>query len=269
MAFTDGKPAAYVLGAPRAESPWGANAWVEAESSAGADAEALREAYAAAAGPWVAAGRTRHYVNVPAREQATIEAWFSLGFGLQHVHALREPAPADFRPACPRGLTIRAPRRADIPALARLELVLPAHHAASPVFSHPVQRTASEVAAELKADFDDPRFTVFVAEHESRVVGTAVGCSLVESSTHTALMRPASAGLLGYAAVLPDARGLGAGRALAETVLAWSRDADYEWIAADWRSANLEANRTWRSLGFRSSFYRLYRAIPAAAGSRD
>ena len=102
---------------------------------------------------------------------------------------------------------------------------------------------------------------MFVAEHEGRVVGTAIGCALTVSPGHTAMMRPRSAGFLGFAAVLPEARGLGAGRALAETVMTWSRDAGYEWVATDWRSTNLEANRSWRALGFTPTFYRLHRAI--------
>lgn len=73
--------------------------------------------------------------------------------------------------------------------------------------------------------------------------------------------RPASAALLAYAAVLPEARGLGMGRTLGETVIAWARDEAYEWVATDWRSTNLEANRSWVGLGFRPTFHRLHRAI--------
>jgi len=74
-------------------------------------------------------------------------------------------------------------------------------------------------------------------------------------------MRPVSAALLGYAATMPDARGLGAGRALTETFMAWARDEGYQWLATDWRSANLEANRTWRAMGFVPMFDRLHRLI--------
>ena len=62
-------------------------------------------------------------------------------------------------------------------------------------------------------------------------------------------------------AVFPDARGLGAGRALGESYLAWSRDAGYAVAFTDWRSTNLEADRTWRSIGFRPVFRRMHRLI--------
>jgi len=75
------------------------------------------------------------------------------------------------------------------------------------------------------------------------------------------MMRPRSAGFLGFAAVLPEARGLGTGRALGETVMAWARDEGYEWVAVDWRSTNLQANRAWTALGFKPTFHRLHRAL--------
>ena len=137
---------------------------------------------------------------------------------------------------------------------------MPRAHARSPVFSTLHRRTGRD-AGELDEDFDNPKYHLLVAEHEGRVVGSAVGCALTVSSSHRVRIRPAGAGFLGFAAVLPDARGLGAGRALGEAVLAWSRDAGYTSIATDWRSTNLEADRTWRSLGWRPTFRRMHRLI--------
>lgn len=37
---------------------------------------------------------------------------------------------------------------------------------------------------ELEEDFDDLRFQTFVAERDGRVIGSAVGCSIEESSEH-------------------------------------------------------------------------------------
>jgi GNAT superfamily N-acetyltransferase len=124
----------------------------------------------------------------------------------------------------------------------------------------PIQ-PVDEIEAELAEDFDDPKFTFFVAEHEGAVVGSAIACDLSVSSSNGSLIKPASAGFLGYAAVLPSARGSGAGKALGETVLAWARDAGYPVIATDWRSTNLQADRSWRGLGFRPTFRRMHRFV--------
>ena len=43
--------------------------------------------------------------------------------------------------------------------------------------------------------------------------------------------------------------------------MAWSRDAGFTSVATDWRSTNIEADRSWRSLGFRPTFRRLHRSI--------
>ena len=78
---------------------------------------------------------------------------------------------------------------------------------------------------------------------------------------HQGIVRPANAGFLGFAAVLPEARGLGAGRALGEAVLLWARDAGHPTVVTDWRETNLLSSRAWPSLGFRPTFRRLFRAI--------
>lgn len=261
IVFIQGRVVAYALGTRRSDTAWGANVWIEDAGSAGTDAEAIREAYAAAAGRWVDEGRTSHFVVVPATDPRVLDAWFSLGFGKQHVHALREPVWREFEPQLARGLTIRRATRDDLPVLARLDVALPEHQAGTAVFSRLPVPTREEALADLQADFDDPRFATFVAEYDGRVIGSAIGCSLELSSIHTPLMRPRSAGFLGFASVLPDARGLGAGRALGETVMCWSRDEGFEWVATDWRSTNLQSNRAWLALEFKPTFYRLHRAI--------
>ena len=259
VAFGDEKASGYVL-TTRRGGTWGPNAWAEDAGSAG-DGEAVRQAYAAIAGDLVDAGRRGHWAVVPPSDDDLVEAWFSLSFGLQHVYAMREPVTADYEQSARPGLEIRRAESRDLRALAELDLVLPRHVNQSPVFSKVTIRPIEEVEAELAGDIDDPKYAIFVAEFEGRVISTLAGCSVDVSTTWTPTMRPRSAALLGYAATLPDARGLGAGRALTETYMAWARDEGYEWLVTDWRSTNLEANRTWRALGFRPSFYRLHRLI--------
>lgn len=131
----------------------------------------------------------------------------------------------------------------------------------SPIFSNLPLAGWQETRDELDGDFDKPDFSWFVAEHEGRVIGSGIACALSVSSSYVGPNRTSGAGFLGYAAVLPEARGLGAGRALGETVLVWSRDSGYTSVVTDWRSTNLEADRAWRALGFRPAFRRLHRLI--------
>jgi GNAT superfamily N-acetyltransferase len=259
MVVADGRAVAYVLGAPR-DSKWGANVWVEDAGSAGSDPEAIRVAYAHAAARWVEAGLTHHYTVVPATDSATVDAWFRLSFGVQHIHAVRELPPAGLVVRA-GSLVVRPAETRDIDAIVALEPILPTHSGQSPVFSGMPPNSPEAARAEVEEELADARFAPYVAELDGRVVGTALFCPLDLSDGNTPLMRPASAGFLAYAAVPPDARGLGAGRALADACLVWARDKGFEWAAVDWRSTNLEADRTWRAAGFRPTFYRLFRRI--------
>ena len=78
---------------------------------------------------------------------------------------------------------------------------------------------------------------------------------------HKGIVKPDSAGFLAFAAVLPDARGAGVGRALGTTVLDWAAAEGYPTVVTDWRATNLLSSRTWPKLGYRPTFLRLFRAI--------
>lgn len=265
MATRGGTCIGYLIGTPRAAT-WGPNVWVEGAGHALAadETEVLRDLYASLAADWVGAGITSHYAVVPATDPLLVDTWSRVGFGQMHTHAIREvPGPDDVWATRPR-ITVRRAERRDIAMLGRLELVLQEHQRASPVFSGAPLTTLEDAVTEFEEDFDDPRFTTFVAEHEDLVVGSAVACSIAESSEHRGIVRPSDAGFLGFAAVVPEARGLGAGRALGEAVLSWSRDAGYASVVTDWRETNLLSSRTWPRLGFRPTFRRMFRAIPTS-----
>ena len=256
----DGDVAGFVVGTPR-DASWGPNMWVEPAGHAVTDAELVRDLYATAAERWVADGLALHYAMVPASDRALVDAWFRLGFGHQQVYAIRETPPATERTEAPPGLVVRLARLDDLDALARLDVALPAHQALSPVFSRRALPTVEDARAEYEADFDDPRFATFVVEREGEVIGSAIACAIELSSDHKSLALPPGAGFLGFASVMPEARGRGAGRVLGEAVLEWARETEREWVVTDWRMTNLLSSRAWPRLGFRPTFYRLHRAI--------
>ena len=259
FAVRGGESAGYLLGFPKPGGLWGPNVWVESAGHAAADGETLRDLYAVAAAGWVESGLTAHYALVPATDEDLVRAWFRLGFGQQACHGLRGlPAQAPVRRP---GLTIRRAVREDIPALAELDVELLRHQSLAPVFSAAPVPPAAEAAGEWAEDFDDPGYTTFVAERDGIVVGSAVGCALEKSGSHTGLARPDNAGFLGFAAVFPSARGHGAGRALGEAVLHWAAQAGFGCVVIDWRVTNLLSSRTWPALGFAESFLRLHRLI--------
>ncbi|MFC7547813.1 GNAT family N-acetyltransferase [Plantactinospora sp. GCM10030261] len=259
VAFRGATPVGFVLGSPKAAAMWGPNVWVDAAGQAVTDAEVMRDLYRLAAARWVDEGRTAHYVIVPAHDKDLLHAWFRLGFGQQHAHAIR---PAS-RPAGGRktGVLVRRADRSDIPALARLDIELPLHHGLSPTFSAGRMGTVEESIAEWTEDIDDPAYATFVAERDGKVVGSAIGCAVEKSSINVSLARPDHAGFLGFAAVFPGARGAGAGRALGEAVIGWSVDEGFDSVVTDWRVTNLLSSRAWPALGFTETFLRLHRVV--------
>jgi GNAT superfamily N-acetyltransferase len=259
VAVQDGEVTGYLLGQTKDNPVWGQNAWVESAGQAVTEAEVVRDLYAVAAPVWVDAGKDAHYALVPAHDTALVDAWFRLGFGQQHVHAIREVR--DTPPTPVPGVLIRAAERRDIPALGELDLALPRHQALAPTFSAGELPTLEEAVADWEESFDDEGFCYLVAEHDGRVVGAAVGCALEKSSSHLGPARPDHAGFLGFAAVLPEARGLRAGRALGEAVQAWTAAEGFTSDVTDWRATNLLSSRTWPRLGYRPTFLRLHRRL--------
>jgi GNAT superfamily N-acetyltransferase len=250
----------FLLGVPK-DASWGPNVWVEPAAHAATHPEVVRDLYAAAAEQWVANGRTSHYAMVPATDPALVDAWFRLGFGHQHVYAVRETPATWPTETTPAHLLLRRARRDDIDVLARLDLALPEHQILSPVFSRQPLPTLEEARRGYEEDFDDSRFATYVVERDGEVIGSAIACPIDVSSAHTSLALPPGAGFLGFASVFPEQRGCGAGRLLGAAVLDWARETGRDWVVTDWRMTNLLASRAWPRLGFRPTFYRLFRAI--------
>ncbi|MFC6005508.1 GNAT family N-acetyltransferase [Angustibacter luteus] len=261
VAVREGRTVGYLIGRTGDGPPWGPSVWMESGAVASQDAETVRDLYAAAAQSWVDAGKVAHYVLVPASSAALVDGFFRLGFGLQHVHGVREPARREALP----GITIRRADRADIPVLAELDRELPLHQGRSPVFSAGHLPTLDEAREEWEEDWGDDRFTTFVAvldgEPDGAVLGSAIACPLELSSLHRGPALADHSGFLGFAAVLPAARGRRIGRALGEAVIDWSARSGYRSVATDWRATNLLSSRTWPRLGFEPTFLRLHRLV--------
>jgi ribosomal protein S18 acetylase RimI-like enzyme len=255
----DGHVIGYLLGGPKPGTAWGPNVWSEAAGQATSDPASMRDIFAMAATRWVEEGWTAQFVIVPAHDKALVDAWFRLGFGLQHIHGIRglPTVPATVA----TGLTIRQPTRADLSVMARIDLELPRHQLLAPTFSALEPPSLEEFLTEQEENFGDPDFPTFVAERGGQVIGYAVGCALDQSSAHSGPAAHDRASFLAFAAVLPEARRLGAGRALGEAVLSWSAEAGFDCVVTDWRATNLLSSRTWTRLGFRESFLRLHRLI--------
>jgi ribosomal protein S18 acetylase RimI-like enzyme len=258
IAFDEGEPVGYLVGAPGAQS-WGeGNVWVRLAGHAVREPETVRDLYAVAAHAWVERGLKHHYAIVPANDAGLVDAWFRLSFGAQHAQGIREVPEA---PADDGDFTVRRAGPDDAEIAARLDLLLPDFQARSPVFGGGTPPGLEELIAEYAEDIDREEEGILLVERDGQTVGLLTVADVSLSGLHIGLSRPKHAAILGLATTLPEVRGSGAGLALTNACFAWARKHGYETIVVDWRETNLRSSRFWPARGFRRTFLRLYRAI--------
>ncbi len=248
----------YLLGAPKSET-WGQNIWVESAGHAVEEPELARDLYAVAATRWLDEGRPAHYALLPSHDTALVHAWFRLAFGWQHTHAVREPAEAG---PLHEGLTVRQPERSEIPALARLDMVLPEHQHQSPVLLRRPPRRLRGAGRGLGGGLRQPEVLERRGRARRRDRGQrrrlrARGVLEPRRAAPTPATPPSSASRR------PSRRPAGsasAGR--------WARPCPrgrcvegYTSIVTDWRETNLLSSRAWRGLGYRDTFTRVHRLV--------
>lgn len=224
---------------------------------AGNGGEIYREMYAALAPRWLAAGCFTHYVQVPAFDQEAVDAWFSLGFGLQSVRGVCGTEPVE-RAAALAGITIRRAGRDDIDAVAELSEGLSRYHAGSPLFLPYLPEAQVSARDHHHEALASPEHTYWLAFRDGRAVAMQ---TFGPPSSASRLVTPERCIHLENGYTTPEARGTGAGTALLDRALAWAREAGYVHCTVSWMSANLLAARFWRRSGFRPIAYRLLRVV--------
>jgi ribosomal protein S18 acetylase RimI-like enzyme len=256
VALRGGRLTGYLLGSPRAG--WGANVWVELAGHAAAEAEEIRDLYAAAAAVWVERGIVDHYAFVPASDSAALQAWFRVSFGQQQALGIQSVP----RVGWPEGVRVAEPR--DVDAILPLVPLLATHQRQSPTFAvHLGPGNGAELRAEILEDLRRDDRADLIAERDGQIVGLVEVAPVERSSMHSGLARPEGAALLSFAAIRPVVRGSGAGLALTQAAFAWAREHGFEVMVVDWRVTNLLASRFWPHRGFRETFLRLHRRLPA------
>ena len=259
VGLRDGRVVAYLVGTRLSGEVWGANAWIELAGHAAERPEDARDLYGAMAAGWVEEGRRAHLIYLPAGDPDLIDAWFRVGFGAQHAFGIRElTGPA---PVVPSAVVVREAAERDVDALVTIGPSLGEHQSTSPVFARHRPDPPDELRAEILEDLANPQVGTLVAELGGRVVGNFVVVPIELSDAHVGLARPPDAAHLRFAAVLPGARGSGAGLALTAASFAWANARGYEVMVTDWRVTNLLSSRFWPRRGFRTTFLRLHRHI--------
>ena len=164
--------------------------------------------------------------------------------------------------AVPDGFEIREPREAEIEQLIDIDLALPQHQGRSPVFGGRGEVSREDSREEWLKTFASGEEKILIGARDGRAVACWAFVPAEDSREHVGVLRADHACFLGFASTLPEARGSGIGVALTQAGFAWAAEEGYSTMLTDWRVTNLLASRFWPRRGFRTSFLRLYRAIP-------
>jgi GNAT superfamily N-acetyltransferase len=262
-AVEDGRLLAYLIGDMVLDAVWGRSGWVRLPGCAVAaeqSMELLRDLYAVLGAHWLQYGCHAHFALAPVSNQALVQAWFSLSFGIEQVHGLLALATVDPRPpVTPPGVEIRHAEAADRELLGTMSDVIWRHQVQAPVWGIMLPEAVGEVRDGWAMLADDSQWVVWLAFYQ----GEAVGTQGYYPAEPAAEMMHFAAGTthLSIAGTRSAVRGLGIGQALTRHGLWGARAQGYSICETDWRSTNLLASRFWPRQGFQPAVYRLVRRI--------
>lgn len=185
-------------------------------------------------------GVADHVVHAPIGHD---EAWVTLGFGRANAVAVRDLAPVgrdhdvDVRVATPDELDV-------VDRLVDEETVF---HAGSPMF-RPYRRAATvdAVRAALAEELVSADHAFLLARRDGRDIGVLS----VAPGLGSPLYVPDGAVYIAATAVLPEARGAGAGAALVDAAMAWARERGHRAACLHFATTNMTSTAFWTGIGF-------------------
>ncbi len=222
-----------------------------------------RELYAVAAERWAAEGLAAQHVQVPAGDDAAIDAWASTGFGRDMGWGLRNTSTFEPGPQLP-GLSIRRATSDDLDVVFQLDAGLVRHESRSPVFMpYPTPAAERDWRQDVGYSLADPNLYYWLAELDDQPVGLM---NVNPPPLHISpLLTPAGMVNIFAASVVPEQRGSGIGGALLRHALDSARDEGHQWCRMSWMTANLYSSRFWSRHGFRPVAWRMTRVIDERA----
>lgn len=254
---------AYIIGDAVIDSLAGRSAWVRTAGYAydpAVGVEVMRDLYAQLGTRWVRAGIFSHFALVLLSDPALVQAWFSLSFGIEQIHALLDlhaftPTPLPVKP----DLVLRQATGADREHLATMSDVIWRQQVQAPVWAIQPPESINENRNAWASQVDETEVVAWLAFLNGQVVGSqgywppdvvADDVTIPDQSIYMSM-----------AATRAAARGQGIGQRLTQYGLTQAQAKGYRYCITNWRSANLLASRFWPRQGFRPLVYRLVRRI--------
>jgi GNAT superfamily N-acetyltransferase len=205
----------------------------------GREYDLYRRMYARLAEQWLANGCFLHGLTLYPHEQAASAAWFSLGFGLAVMDALRVVGSPVVGQSTHTDVDIRRASSDDVEQVASMELELCRHLAASPAF---LPLVLDGRQSTLENWLAEPDHALWLASRDNEAV------AYVRFQPSENMVLPTSAQTtvsITGAYTRRDLRGSGIGAALLRAGLQWAGSAGYTHCSVDFESANLPGSGFW------------------------
>lgn len=223
-----------------------------------ADSEGGRKTYqtmyANLGSRWIADGYSAHAVTLLIHEREVMDAWFSLGFGMVEVDAVRDVSPIEGEKT---KVEIRRAGLEDIDIVLTLRVALRQYLAEAPIFIPLMPQRGRKFYEEWLPDsanalwlaYRDSDVVAFMELTPSRRLGVAMPVSNENTVT-----------IIG-AFTKENLRQSGIGTTLLNHSLEWARSVGYKNCAAEFESANIIGSSFWYGNGFKPVCYSLVRRI--------
>ncbi len=194
-----------------------------------------RALYAHAAQNWVDRGLTSHVITMLTHDDALVQAWFHMGFGLRCVDAIRPPAPVE---APDNGLKVRLLTPEDADAILPLHREHQGYYHRSPLF---MPYRADATAEWMRQWLEQPDHHIWAAFDGAQ----PVSYMQVKHGGETFVSDDAAMRNICGAYTLPEARGRGVATLLLRHICAWMAEQGFTRLGVDFESFNPLGSAFW------------------------
>ncbi|MDU6264160.1 MAG: GNAT family N-acetyltransferase [Anaerocolumna aminovalerica] len=189
--------------------------------------------YQSAAEKWVKAGISSHSIGLYAHDPQGINAFFTYGFGLRCVDAIRPMEEIQEKPCS--DFTYSQLKKADESEVTTLRRELSAHLAESPCFMKTTTQNFD------LTDANDQNSRIFIARHNNSIIAF---WEVTDSGENFATSTPDMQNICG-AYCLPEYRGSGVSQGLLNFMITTLRNDGYTRLGVDFESFNPTAYGFW------------------------